>query len=107
MENKMYDTKTETIVEPIAYFDEPTQVCYKDVYYEPSDDEDYYDIPVLFGIAYCGEIICGCCGGITDIAELFRNADEMDFDLSFNIFPWLDISDDLRDDDFDYPEKAE
>ena len=47
-----------------TYFDEPTQVKFYDY------DNDRY----LGGIAYHDEIICGECGGIVEISDLFDDA---------------------------------
>lgn len=54
MENKILDFKS------------PTQVAFWDV------DGDHY----IGGIAYGTEIICGCCGGIVEIAEVYEFAPE-------------------------------
>jgi hypothetical protein len=45
------------------YFDRPTQVQFCD-----------HDGVVRGGIAYGGEIICGCCGGIFTIEEVYEFA---------------------------------
>lgn len=46
------------------FFEVPTQVMFWDV------DGDYY----VGGIAYHDEIICGCCGGIVSIEEVYEFA---------------------------------
>lgn len=46
------------------YFDVPTQVAYW--------DEDHY----VGGIAYHDMIICGCCGGLMEIKEVYEFAPE-------------------------------
>ena len=46
------------------YFEVPTQVKFWDV------DGDHY----IGGIAYRDKIICGCCGGIFDISEIYESA---------------------------------
>ena len=43
-----------------TWFDVPTQVAYF--------DEDHYEA----GIAYHDEVICACCGGVTEIDDLIR-----------------------------------
>ena len=48
------------------YFDTPTQVVFYDY-----DNECYTG-----GIAYKDEIICGCCGGIIEIADLYESVPE-------------------------------
>ena len=71
-------------MEAIKYFDEPRQVKFV-------DEEGTWQT----GIAYCGEIICGCCGGIFDIEEIYKNAPK---DIKFPIHPysdWNDISYDI------------
>jgi hypothetical protein len=45
------------------HFDRPTQVFFWGV-----DGEDQY----LPGIAYKDEIICGCCGGIFEISDIYE-----------------------------------
>ena len=45
-------------MEKIKYFDRPTQVVF-------CDEQGGWK----GGIAYCNEIICGCCGSIFDIEE--------------------------------------
>lgn len=54
MENKILD------------FKRPTQVAFWDV------DGNHY----IGGIAYGTEIICGCCGGVVEIAEIYEFAPE-------------------------------
>ena len=48
------------------YFETPTQVAYFDYYGE--DDHPRY----IGGIAYQDKIICGCCGGIVEIADVYE-----------------------------------
>lgn len=48
----------------IMYFDIPTQVAFWE-----AEQERY-----LAGIAYGTEIICGCCGGIIEIEEVYEFA---------------------------------
>ena len=50
-----------------TYFDRPTQVVFAD----PDNPGDW-----LNGIAYHDEIICGCCGGSQEIAEIYAFAPE-------------------------------
>ena len=47
-------------MEKTLYFDRPTQVAF-------CDEEGTWK----FGIAYCGEIICGCCGAVIPL-NLFK-----------------------------------
>ncbi len=70
------------------YYDKPTQVMFYDF-----DAGDYtYDV----GIAYCGEIICGCCGGIFSIEELWEMADTEELINPIVRMDWIDISDEIR-----------
>ena len=72
------------------YYDKPTQVMFYDF-----DAEDYsYDV----GIAYCGEIICGCCGGVFSIEELWELADEEGLTNPIIRMDWADLSDEIRGD---------
>ena len=48
----------------ILYFDIPTQVAFWE-----AEQKRY-----LAGIAYGTEIICGCCGGIIEITEVYEFA---------------------------------
>lgn len=95
MENMIYNSKTEKFLDRITYFDEPTQVSFRDPYYELVTGETFDDIPTIVGIAYCGEVICGCCGGIFHLQELFDTADENDFPMSFTVLPWISISEEI------------
>lgn len=95
MKNTIYNAKTQEFLERTTYFDEPTQVGFRDPYYELEVGETFDDVPTIGGIAYCDEVICGCCGGILHLQELFDTADENDFPMSFTIFPWVSISDEI------------
>ena len=53
-------------MEKILDFEKPTQVAFWDV------DGDHY----IGGIAYGSKIICGCCGGVVEIAEVYEFAPE-------------------------------
>ena len=46
------------------HYDTPTQVCFWDW-----DANEW-----LAGIAWGDNIICGCCGGVFEIAEIYENA---------------------------------
>lgn len=48
----------------ILEFERPTQVAFWEV-----EQERY-----VGGIAYGAEIICGCCGGVVEIAEVYEFA---------------------------------
>ena len=71
------------------YFEVPTQVKFWDV------DGDHY----IGGIAYRNEIICGCCGGIFDITEIYELApDTLKEDLV--VYDWVDISNEICGEDY-------
>lgn len=66
------------------YFSVPTQVKFWDV------DGDHY----IGGIAYRNEIICGCCGGIFDISEIYESApDTLEEDPIVVVNGWKGLSD--------------
>ena len=63
------------------HFERPTQVQFCD-----------HDGVMRGGIAYGGEIICGCCGGIFEIAEVYEFAP--DYGIEEPIIPyhdWMDL----------------
>lgn len=75
-------------VDKITYFDVPTQVKFYDI------DGDHY----IGGIAYCGKIICGCCGGVIDLNEFyedFKLSDHPDDVYPLQLFSWIDISNEI------------
>ena len=68
------------------YFEVPTQVKLWDV------DDDHY----IGGIAYRNEIICGCCGGVFDINEIYEFAPAMLEEGPIIPYDnWVDISNDI------------
>ena len=69
------------------YFQVPTQVKFWDV------DGDHY----IGGIAYRDEIICGCCGGIFDITEIYELApDALKEDPIVVYDTWVNLSSKIR-----------
>ena len=62
-------------------FDEPTQIAFW----------DYDGCHWNGGIAYGTEIICGCCGGIIDIDEIYEFAPD-DIDPIHVFDEWLNLS---------------
>ena len=67
------------------YFNKPTQVVFYD-----ADGDSWKS-----GIAYCGEIICACCGRVIKIDEIYNFAPA---EIAQPIFPynnWCDITDDI------------
>lgn len=67
------------------FFDVPTQVLFYDV------DGDHY----VGGIAYHDEVICGCCGGIMSIDEIYEFAPS-DIEMPIRPLEWIDISSEIR-----------
>ena len=68
------------------YFEVPTLVKFWDV------DGDHY----VGGIAYRDEIICGCCGGVFDISEIYESApDTLEEDPIVIPDRWVDFSHDI------------
>ena len=66
-------------------FDEPTQIAFWDY------DGGHWD----GGIAYGTEIICGCCGGVLDIDEIYEFAPE-DIDEPIHVFDaWVSVSEEI------------
>ena len=72
------------------YFEVPTQVKFWDV------DGDHY----IGGIAYRNEIICGCCGGIFDITEIYELAPDTLEDPIVIYDNWVDISNEICGEDY-------
>lgn len=77
-------------------FDVPTQVAFYNLYDEVSEDENDIDISFHYcgGIAYGNVIICGCCGGIINIDELFDECPANRVPL-YKFDTWLDVSDEI------------
>lgn len=72
------------------YFGIPTQVKFW----------DYEGGHYLGGIAYRDEIICGCCGGIFDINEIYQFAPiTLEEDPIVVYDNWVDINYDICGDD--------
>lgn len=68
------------------YFDIPTQVKFWDY------DGDHY----IGGIGYRDEIICGCCGGIFDINEIYKFAPIDLCEGPIVVYDdWVDISNEI------------
>ena len=74
-----------------TYFEEPTQV---EFYW--NDENGETDGDYIGGIAYCDEVICGCCGGTISIKEIIEDA-------PVGITPiiplkWIDINEEIKGD---------
>ena len=81
----------------LPYFDHPMQVKYLDQYGENEEDYRY-----VGGIAYQDEVICGCCGGIVSIEELYEFAQDynLPFDKVLHVYDdWLDLESEIRGDE--------
>ena len=63
------------------YFEVPTQVKFWDTL-----SEDY-----IGGIAYRDEIICGCCGSIFKISEIYESAPNT-LEDPIVVYDWVNIS---------------
>ena len=63
----------------LPYYDKPTMVQFI-----TSGNEE--ELSVHYGIAYCDEIICGCCGGIISFEDV----------ITWRDLTWIDISDEIR-----------
>jgi hypothetical protein len=70
------------------YYEAPKQVAFYSF-----DDEKY-----IGGIAYQNEIICGCCGGIFEIKELYDEAPE-GIEPIIEYAAWVDIEETILGDD--------
>lgn len=68
----------------VPTFDVPTQVRFYDV------NGDHY----IGGIAYNDYVICGCCGGVIPISEIFEDAPYEVVPL-FIYEHWVDIQEEI------------
>lgn len=66
-----------------TYFSVPTQTFFWD------NDNNGWNV----GIAYGEEIICGCCGGVFEIADIYENAPIPDPIRPYG--DWIDISEEI------------
>lgn len=69
-------------------FDVPTQVKFWDY------DGGHY----IGGIGYRDEIICGCCGGVFEISEIYEFAPEHIKESIVAFEGWVDINDKIQED---------
>ena len=82
-------------LEVCKYYERPTQVKYLDVDNGCDVDKCSY----VGALAYRNELICGCCGGIASIEEIYKTAREMGIDEKQVIIPfneWCDISEAIQ-----------
>lgn len=81
------------------YYEMPTMVKFLDPYYELMAGETEEDRPWLAGIAFTGYVICGCCGALIELSELFEFAigdkENEPFDLQFEEMSWINIKDEI------------
>lgn len=71
------------------YFEVPTQVKFWDI------EGDHY----LGGIAFRDEIICGCCGNVFDINEIYESApDTLEEDPIVVYDTWVNLSSEILGD---------
>ena len=69
----------------MVYYDKPTQVKF----YDPAINE------YCAGIAFCGEIICLCCGAVFDLNEHERIVKEDFPEIKVPIIvdlPWISLN---------------
>jgi hypothetical protein len=71
------------------YFKKPTQVWFVNL----TESDIYYT-----GIAYRDEIICGCCGGIYKIADIFEVANEEGLTNPIVRMDWISLDNEIRGD---------
>ena len=65
-------------------FDVPTQVMFWDI------TMDHY----TYGIAYKNEIICGCCGGVFEIAEIVEHT-PIELQSIYPYENWADLTEEI------------
>lgn len=78
-------------VRRIPFYDLPTQVKFADF----SDDE----LGWIGGIAFEDKVICGCCGAVFEISDIYDEADEIGFEGEpIKILSWVSISEEIKGD---------
>lgn len=84
----------EYVKEKCPYFYRPAQVVFFDV-----DGTDDFEHPrYIAGIAYRNEIICGCCGIVFMIANVWETAIDAGVQPIFIHEDWIDISEGITGD---------
>lgn len=88
-------------MEKHLFFDEPKQVKFIDVDYDDGVNQEPH---WLGGIAYQDRIICGCCGGVISLKDLYDDWEEFAKDewpmveSPLVVYEyWVDIEESLRD----------
>ena len=73
----------------IPFYDLPTQVKFADF----NSDEPSW----IGGIALEDKVICGCCGAVFEISDIYDEADEIGFEGEpIQELPWSDISEEIK-----------
>lgn len=74
------------------------------IYYECPTQVKFYDLATedyIGGIAFHEYIICGCCGGLLEIADVIDECTKMAPDITNPIISyennWVDISEYIKD----------
>lgn len=65
-------------------------------YFEVPAQVKFWDGRYIGGIAYRDEIICGCCGGIFRISEIYESAPDTLKEDPIVVYDWVDISSKIR-----------
>ena len=74
-------------MEQFGYFYEPIQVRF----FCPTDEEPKWE----YGIAFRDEIICGCCGGVFSLEDVYYDAEQYGIPVEQAIKTyglWIDFS---------------
>ena len=78
-----------TSFDKILYYDKPTQVKFLDF----DGGEPYW----IGGIAFQDIIICGCCGAIIEISDLYDEAEETGLgEDPIKVLRWIDINAEIK-----------
>lgn len=80
--------------EKCPYFFFPKQIVFFDV----DGTEDYNQPKYIAGIAYKDEIICGCCGGVFQIEDVWNDAIDAGVQPIFIYEDWIDMSEGITGD---------
>lgn len=76
-------------VRKIPFYDLPTQVKFVDF------DSD--KLSWIGGIAFEDKIICGCCGAVFEISDIYDEADWVGFKREpIQELRWIDISEEIK-----------
>ena len=78
----------------ITWFNVPMQVKFIDIGYEGADESD---VNYIGGIGYQDVIICGCCGGVESLEDLYEFA-PIGTEPVVVYGDWLDIDNEIKGD---------